>query len=105
MKYDYAGKNVYIGIDVHKKTYVCVSVCNKEIVKKDSMPAIPETLLQYIKNTFKDAHVSTAYEAGFSGFYLHRQLLAAGVKNMLVHAGSIEVASRDRVKTDKRDAE
>lgn len=104
MKYNYTGKHVYVGIDVHKKTYVCVSVCDGEIVKKDSMPATVTTLINYLKNTFKGAQISTAYEAGFCGFYLHRQLLAAGVKSMVVHPGSIEVASRDRVKTDKRDA-
>lgn len=35
---------------------------------------------------------------------MHRQLSETGIKNSLVHPGSIEVSSRDRVKTDKRDA-
>jgi transposase len=35
---------------------------------------------------------------------LHRYLIAHGINNIVVHPGSIEVASRDRVKTDKRDA-
>jgi transposase len=103
-KYDYSGKHVYMGIDVHKKTYVCVSVCNGEVVKKDGMPAEPQTLIAYIRNTFEEAEVETAYEAGFSGFHLHRELASAGIKNKVIHPGSIEVATRDRVKTDKRDA-
>src|SRR5439155_27306262 len=48
--------------------------------------------------------INTAYEAGFSGFHLHRHLISHGINNIVVHPGSIEVASRDRVKTDKRDA-
>ncbi|OGT50456.1 MAG: hypothetical protein A3F17_00865 [Gammaproteobacteria bacterium RIFCSPHIGHO2_12_FULL_41_15] len=103
-KYDYTGKTVYMGIDVHKKTYACVSVCAGEIVKKDTMPASPLALINYIKNNFSGAIVETVYEAGFSGFHLHRKLIDAGVKNRIVHPGSIEVATRDRVKTDKRDA-
>lgn len=102
--YDYTDKTVYIGIDVHKKTYVCVCVCDGEVVKKDSMPAEPLTLISYIKNTFGNATIKTAYEAGFSGFHLHRELLQAKIQNIVIHPGSIEVASRDRVKTDKRDA-
>lgn len=102
--YDYTGKQVYMGIDVHKKTYVCVSVSKGYIIKKDSMVAKPEVLIAYIKNNFSNAEIETAYEAGFSGFHLHRELTKAGVKNIVVNAGSIEVASRDRVKTDKRDA-
>lgn len=103
-KYDYKGKTVYMGIDVHKKTYACVSICNGEIVKKDTMPADPVVLISYIQNTFSNGDVMTAYEAGFSGFHLHRKLIKAGINNIVIHPGSIEVASRDRVKTDKRDA-
>lgn len=102
--YDYTGKTIYMGIDVHKKTYACVSVCEGEIVKKDTMAADPASLIKYIDNQFKGAVVETVYEAGFSGFHLHRELLKANIKNKVVHPGSIEVACRDRVKTDKRDA-
>jgi transposase len=103
-KYDYTGKVVYMGMDVHKKTYVCVSVCDGEVVKKDAMPANPDILISYIQNTFPNAKVFTAYEAGFSGFHLHRKLMERGIENKVIHPGSLEVASRDRVKTDKRDA-
>ena len=85
-KYDYSGKNVYMGIDVHKKTYVCVTVCEGDIVKKDSMPADPSTLIRYIKNQFKATNIETAYEAGFSGFHLHRELTASGIKNQVIHS-------------------
>ena len=104
MKYDYTGKKVYMGIDVHKKTYACVSVCDGIVIKKDTMPASPAILIAYIHNTFSGADITTAYEAGFCGFSLHRELIQAGINNRVVHPGSIEVASRDRVKTDKRDA-
>jgi transposase len=102
--HDYKGKIVYMGIDVHKKTYACVSICDGQIVKRDTMPAKPEILISYIQNTFPKGEVHTAYEAGFSGFHLHRALLKAGIKNIVIHPGSIEIACRDRVKTDKRDA-
>lgn len=103
--YSYKDKIVYTGIDVHKKTYSCVSICEGSVVKRDTMPAKPELLLRYLKNTFHEsASINTAYEAGFSGFHLHRYLVAGGINNIIVHPGSIEVASRDCVKTDKRDA-
>jgi transposase len=101
----YKDKIVYTGIDVHKKTYTCVSICEGQVVKRDTMPAKPELLLRYLKNTFHEAaSIHSAYEAGFSGFHLHRCLVANGINNSVIHPGSIEVASRDRVKTDKRDA-
>ena len=102
--YNYRDKKVYIGIDVHKKTYACASVCDGYIVKKDTMPAEPSALISYIKNNFSEGEIETAYEAGFSGFNLHRQLTCAGIKNIIVNPSSIEIASRDKVKNDKRDA-
>ncbi|MBS0622132.1 MAG: IS110 family transposase [Verrucomicrobia bacterium] len=48
--------------------------------------------------------IESAYEAGFSGFHLHRVLEKNGVKNLVVHAAGLEVAVGDRVKTDKRDS-
>jgi len=103
--YTYKHKIVYTGIDVHKKTYSCVSICEGSVVKRDTMPAKPELLLRYLKNTFHEADsINTAYEAGFSGFHLHRYLVDGGINNIIVHPGSIEIASRDCVKTDKRDA-
>lgn len=101
---DYTQKTVYVGIDVHKKTYAVTAICNREVVKRDTLGAYPEQLIKYLKKYFKGAQINTAYEAGFSGFYLHRQLLQQGINNIVVHAAAIKIAARDRVKTDKRDS-
>ena len=101
----FAGKTVFIGIDVHKATYSVVAVCEGDVVLKiGSMPASADKLLELMKKRFADARLETAYEAGFSGFGLCRSLRTAGVGCLVVHAASIEVAANDRVKTDKRDA-
>ena len=101
---DYTQKIVCIGIDVHKKTYAVTAICDNEVIKKDTLEAYPEQLIKYITKYFKGAKVNTAYEAGFSGFHLHRQLMSNGINNIVVHAASIQVSARDRVKTDKRDS-
>lgn len=101
---DYTGKTVFVGIDVHKKTYSVTCMCDKEIVKRDRLPASPEYLVEYLKKYFPNAIVKTVYEAGFSGFVLHRYLLSVGIDNIVVHAASVEISARDRVKTDKRDS-
>ena len=36
---DYTGKTIYIGIDVHKKTYAVTAICEGEIVKRDTLTA------------------------------------------------------------------
>src|SRR5512141_2068405 len=74
------------------------------VVKRDTIAAYPEYLVKYIKKYFSGAIVNTVYEASFSGFYLHRYLLAQGINNIVTHPASIQVSARDRVKTDKRDS-
>jgi transposase len=101
---DYSGKTVYVGIDVHKKTYAVTCVCEGEVVKQGSMIASAEGLYTFLRRYFPGASINSAYEAGFSGFVLHRYLVNQGVNNRVVHAASIEISSRDRVKTDKRDS-
>ena len=101
---DYTGKKIYLGIDVHKKTYAVAAFCEKLVVKKATLPASPEGLVTFCKKYFPGALIESAYEAGFSGFFLHRILEKNGIRNLVIHAAGIEIAVGDRVKTDKRDA-
>jgi transposase len=103
-KYDYTGKTIFVGIDVHKKTYSVSVICDGALTKRDTMSADPEKLVTYLKKYFCGAIIKSAYEAGFSGFGLHRYLVKNEIENIVVNAASIEVGARDRVKTDKRDS-
>lgn len=50
--------------------------------------------------------VTSCYEAGYDGFWLHRLLTAAGISNFVFDAASIAVEQRSRrVKTDRIDGE
>jgi transposase len=100
----YKGKTVCVGIDVHKKTYSVVAVVEGEVVKKWRTPANSVTLADQLRRYFLEAKIKTVYEAGFSGFVLHRDLEKAGIESIVVNPASIEVAVNNRVKTDKRDA-
>ena len=101
---DYTGKKVFIGIDVHKRTYSVVCVAEGTVVKRWQTLASPEKLAQQLHKYFAGAELDSVYEAGFSGFVLHRIWQRAGINNLVVNPGSLEVAIHNRVKTDKRDA-
>lgn len=100
-----AKPEVFVGIDVHLKTYAVTVVEREKPLKRWSMPADNEQLVGKLLRDYPTYRIATAYEAGFSGFVLHRKLESAGIHNIVVHASSIAVSSRDRVKTDKRDSE
>jgi transposase len=101
---DYRGKIIYVGIDVHKRTYSVTVICEGLIVKRDTLAASPAGLVAYLRRCFSGARIHSAYEAGFSGFVLHRVLLRSGIENIVVNAASIETAANDKVKTDLRDS-
>ncbi len=91
-KLSYVGKKVFVGIDVHKRTYSVVTVVEGVIVKKWTTAAIPAKFAEQLVRYFPGASIQTAYESGFSGFVLHRVLEQAGIHNIVVNPGSIEVA-------------
>src|ERR1700694_1821561 len=101
---NYNEKSIYLGIDVHKASYSVSAICDGTLVKRDKLPASPDKLLKYCRHAFKGANIKSAYEAGFCGFHLHRLLVNNGIDNIVVHPASIEISSRDAVKTDKRDS-
>jgi len=101
---DYTDKKIYLGIDVHKKTYAVTAICEGQMAKKDTLPAEPSRLINYCKKYFPGAEIESAYETGFCGFFLHRRLEEVGIKNKIVHAAGIEIAVGDKVKTDKKDS-
>jgi transposase len=101
---DYTRRKIYLGIDVHKKTYAVTAISENIVVKKATLQASPEGLVTFCKKYFPEASIESAHEAGFSGFHLHRTLEKNGIKNLVIHAAKIEVAVGDRVKTDKRDS-
>ncbi|MGK5086606.1 IS110 family transposase [Bdellovibrionota bacterium FG-2] len=104
-KISYKGKKVYVGIDVHLKTYSITVRCDGEIVHRVTMEASPTGVVTFLKRSFGDAErIYIVYEAGFSGFVLHRALVEGGIHNIVVNAASVEVAANDRVKTDRRDS-
>src|SRR4029450_3504036 len=52
-----------------------------------------------------EAAVVSCYEAGRDGFWIHRALVARGIRNRVVDSASIEVSRRARrAKTDRIDA-
>lgn len=103
-KTSFVGKKVFVGIDVHRKTYFVTCRCEKETVKRCQVEAEPEKLVDFLLRHFKGAQIETVYEAGFSGFVLHRKLQEAGIESIVINPGSIEVCAGNKVKTDKRDS-
>ena len=91
-------------MDVHKKDWK-VSIRSEELTYKTfTQKPSPAELVSHLHRNFPGATYYSAYEAGFSGFWAHRELVALGVNNIVVHAADIPTSQKEEVfKNDKRD--
>ncbi len=103
-KNPYEGKNVFVGIDVHRLTYSIAVVCDTTLVKTWTVAADQALVCTQLATFFPGATISCAYEAGFSGFGLWRACKQAGISCLVVHPASIATPAWRKVKTDKIDA-
>ncbi len=59
---------LYIGLDVHKKSWSVSIMSDRMALKSFSQPAEPGILFNYLDKHFAVAHYKCTYESGFSGF-------------------------------------
>src|SRR5512135_3035123 len=97
------GKEVFVGIDVHKESWqVTVRAEGEELFHGRMGSEYP--ILGKVLDRFEGGKIRVAYEAGPCGFGLHDQLREEGVEVMVVPPSLIPIESGNKVKTDKRDS-
>ena len=64
----------------------------------------PEAVRKLVREVGSGVRLVAAYEAGPTGYAVHRQLVQLGVDSKVVAPSLIPRAAGDRVKTDRRDA-
>jgi len=97
------GKEVFIGVDVHKESWHVTVRAEGEEVFNGGIPS-QYYALQRLFDHFKDCKVKVAYEAGPCGFWLYDKLTEDGIEAIVVPPSLIPVESGNKVKTDKRDS-
>lgn len=95
----------YVGLDVSKASIaVAVSEPDGSVVEFGTIPNDAGAVRRLVTTLSRDATLKAAYEAGPTGYALHRQLVALGVDSQVVAPSLIPRRPGDRVKTDRRDA-
>lgn len=101
-----AQSKLYIGIDMHKRSWKIHCATDLFCGRSFAMPPKPEVLKTYVDTHFHDYEVSTAYEAGCCGYYAHRRFESFGWRSLVVNPADIHRKGKERfTKTDKIDAQ
>jgi len=66
-----------------------------------TQPPDPTALFNYLQKMFPGGTYYSAYEAGFCGYGIHRELNSLGIKNIVINAADIPSSQKDQL--EKRD--
>lgn len=100
-KLDFRGEPIYVGIDVHKKHWNVFIMSRFKEHKGFRQPPKAAALAGYLRTNFPAASYYSVYEAGFCGFWPHRELLKEGIHNIVVNPS--DVPTMDKEKKNKSD--
>jgi len=95
-KLDFTGQHIYVGLDVHKKSW-SVSILSQHCEHKTfTQPPEVEKLVSYLRRYFPGASYHSVYEAGYCGFWVHDQLKEQGIDSMVVNPADVPTKNKER---------
>lgn len=101
----FQGQAVFVGIDVHARSWLVTVRSLGMQMHRFSMSPSSKKLVEYLHKRYPGGTYYSVYEAGFSGFWIHRELVACGVNNIVVHAADVPTTHKEKLtKTDKVDS-
>jgi transposase len=102
---DFVNENVYVGLDIHKRSWaVTIRAFNLQVAHFTQPPS-PENLVAFLKRNYPGGNYFSVYEAGFSGTTIHENLTQLGVRNIIVNPGDIPTTDKQKKnKTDIHDS-
>jgi len=99
------GTTRFVGLDVHKATIsIAVADDGTAPVSFGTIANDPGAVRKLVSQLKRGSKLVMAYEAGPTGYGLHRQLTQLGVECVVIAPALIPRRAGDRIKTDKRDA-
>jgi transposase len=102
---NFEGQNIYVGFDVHLKSWRVTVMTDQLTHKTFSQPPQPELLYNYLINNFPGGSYHSAYEAGFCGYWIHNRLKELGINSIVVNPADIPTTHKEKVqKEDSRDS-
>lgn len=99
---NFEGQNLFVGIDVHLKSWT-VSILTDHLMQKTfTQPASAKVLSNYLNRNFPGGVYNSVYEAGFSGFWSHYMLKEMGINNIVTNPADVSTIQKEHLQKDDR---
>jgi transposase len=95
---NFEGQSVFVGLDVHLKSWTVSIFTEKLHHKTFSQPPKADILSDYLKLNFPNASYFSTYEAGFCGFWAHFRLEELGIRNIVVNPVDVPTTQKDQMR-------
>jgi len=103
--FSFKGQNIYVGIDVHLRSWSVTILSETSVLKRMSQGADPDALHRFLTSHYPEAEYYSVYEAGFCGFWIHDRLTELGIHNIVVNPADVPTMSSEKLrKTDAVDS-
>jgi transposase len=99
-KLDFKGQLLFIGIDVHKRQWKITIRSNNMHLKTISINPDPKELYSYMSKNYPGGKYISTYEAGYSGYWIHRELLKLGIHNIIVNPADVPGTHKEKDRKD-----
>jgi transposase len=99
---DFSNQRIFIGIDVHKKSWTVTIRTKAMEMKTFSMNPSPDELNNYLKKNYPNGNYRSVYEAGFCGYWIDHRFKELGIENMIVNPADVPTKSKERVNRNDR---
>jgi transposase len=104
-KPDFTGHTLFVGIDVHAKSWNVSVYFNQQYLKSFNQPPTAEALQAFLQQSYPNATYKCAYESGFCGYWIQRELLHRGIGCIVVNAADVPQTDKTiKNKTDTNDS-
>lgn len=101
----FKGQNIYVGLDVHLKSWSVTVLSENSVLKRFVQDPDPDALHKFLTRNYPEADYHSVYEAGFCGFWIHERLTALGIDNMVVNPADVPATVDEKIrKTDAVDS-
>ena len=101
----FKGQNIYVGIDVHLKSWSVTVLSENSVLKRFVQDPAPDALHKFLTRNYPGADYHSVYEAGFCGFWIHERLTALGIENIVINPSDVPTTAGERIqKTDAVDS-
>lgn len=103
---NFKGQNIYVGIDVHLKSWHVTVLTDSGFKRKHSQPSSAQALYEHLHRQYPGGIYHAVYESGFSGFSTYYSLTSYGIRCVIAHAADVPVGQYESVmKNDSVDSE